>query len=175
MKLLPVISVILSINSQMAGMKESFLKVAPYGSWKSPVTSDMIVDESVQIEQIIVDGSMIYWSERRAKEAGRSVVLRLTPEGQIKTITPPFIDPQKPYYNVRTRVHEYGGGAFTVAGNMVYFSNFKDQQLYRQEPGLEPVQITSEAQMFYADGVIDINRKRLFCVREDHSDKGKPC
>lgn len=174
MNLLSAMSIVLSIVGQLSGMKKSCSEVKPYGSWKSPVTSDMIADESVQIEQIVVDGSMIYWSERRAKEAGRSVVLGLTPEGQIKTITPPFIDPQKPYYNVRTRVHEYGGGAFTVAGGIVYFSNFMDQQLYRQEFGLEPVRVTSEEQMFYADGVVDDKRKLIFCVREDHSTKGEP-
>jgi dipeptidyl aminopeptidase/acylaminoacyl peptidase len=133
----------------------------------------MIVEESVQIEQIVVDGTTIYWSERHSKEAGRTVIQRLTTDGRITTITPPFIDHQKPYFNVRTRVHEYGGGAFTVSGGVVYFSNFNDQQLYRQESELEPVPVTDEAQMFYADGVIDRDHKRLYCVRENHSREGE--
>lgn len=171
--MISAISIVLSIACQLAGTKASCSEIASYGSWKSPITSDMIVGESVQIEQILVDGATIYWSERHAEEAGRTTVLCRTTEGRITTITPPFVDQQKPYFNIRTRVHEYGGGAFTVAGDVVYFSNFKDQRLYRQESGLDPVPVTAEAQMFYADGVIDGGRKRLFCVREDHSGKGE--
>lgn len=173
MKLVPAISMVLSITCQLGGTKTSCSEVVSYGGWKSPITSDMIVGESVQIGQIVVDGATIYWDERHPKEAGRSVILRCTPEGRIETITPSFVDSQNPYFNVRTRVHEYGGGAFTVAGGMVYFSNFKDQRLYRQEPGREPVPVTAEAQMFYSDGVIDGDRKRMFCVREDHSGEGE--
>jgi hypothetical protein len=69
---------------------------------------------------------------------------------------------------VRTRVHEYGGGAYAVAGSTVYFSNWQDQRLYRQDPGEEPRPITPEAAFRYADGVIDHLRGRLICVREDH-------
>jgi dipeptidyl aminopeptidase/acylaminoacyl peptidase len=172
-KLLSAISMVLSIICQLVGTKASCSEIVSYGSWKSPITSDMIVGESVLIGQIVVDGTTIYWDERHPKEDGRSVVLQRTPEGRIETITPAFSDPQRPYFNVRTRVHEYGGGAFTVAGGMLYFSNFKDQRLYRQEPGREPVPVTAEAQMFYADGVIDGDHKRMFCVREDHSVEGE--
>ena len=164
---------VLSIACQLAGTKASCSEIASYGSWKSPVTSDMIVRESVQIEQIVVDGATIYWSERHANEAGRTAILCRTTDGRVTTITPPFIDQQKPYFNVRTRVHEYGGGAFTVAGGVIYFSNFLDQRLYRQESGLEPVPITGEVQMFYADGVIDGSGKRIYCIREDHSGNGE--
>ena len=167
------ISMFLSIACQLSGAKASCPEIASYGSWKSPVTSDMIVRESVQIEQIVVDGAAIYWSERHAQEAGRTVILCRTTDGRVMTITPPFIDQKKPYYNVRTRVHEYGGGAFTVAGGAVYFSNFLDQRLYRQESGQDPVPVTAETQMFYADGVIDGSGKRIYCVREDHSEKGE--
>ncbi len=173
MKLLSAISMVLSIICQVVGIKTSCSEILSYGSWKSPITPDMIAGESVLIGQIVVDGATIYWDERYPKEDGRSVVLRRTPQGRIETITPPFVDPQTPYFNVRTRVHEYGGGAFTVAGGMLYFSNFKDQRVYRQEPGQEPVPVTAEGRMFYADGVIDRGHKLMYCVREDHSVEGE--
>jgi len=72
-------------------------------------------------------------------------------------------------FNARTRVHEYGGGAFAVADGTVYFSNFADQRLYRQDRGARPMPITPEVDLRYADGVIDRRRGRMICVREDHS------
>ena len=76
-------------------------------------------------------------------------------------------------FNVRTRVHEYGGGSYLVHQGTVYFSNFADQRLYRQDADAEPVAITPEAALRYADGVVDIQRQRLICVREDHTGEGE--
>ena len=144
----------------------SLLQQAPYGSWKSPITSDLIVAESIGLGEIRLDGGDIYWSEMRPSEGGRNVIVRRTPDGRTADITPqPF--------NVRTRVHEYGGGAFAVSEGAVYFSNFADQRLYRQEPGGEPQPLTPEAELRYADGVIDRGRERMVCVREDHTGGGE--
>ena len=89
-----------------------------------------------------------------------------TDDGRTADVTPePF--------NVRTRVHEYGGGAFSVSRGVVYFSNFADQRLYRQEPGGRPKPLTPEAELRYADVVIDRGRGRMLCVREDHTAAGK--
>ena len=82
---------------------------APYGSWKSPITSDLIVSETIGLGQIALDGDDIYWIEPRPSEAGRNVLVRMDPQGETADVTPPP-------YSVRTRVHEYGGGAFAVAG-----------------------------------------------------------
>jgi dipeptidyl aminopeptidase/acylaminoacyl peptidase len=76
-------------------------------------------------------------------------------------------------FNARTRVHEYGGGAVTIAGGIVCFSNFKDQRLYRQVPGAAPEAITPEAPLRYADGRVDTARGRWVGVREDHSGSGE--
>lgn len=141
-------------------------KVAPYGSWKSPITSDLTVAETIRLGQIALDGDDVYWVELRPAESGRSVVVRCTLDGQITDVTPPL-------FNVRTRVHEYGGGAFVVTDGTIIFSNFDDQQLYRQDPGAEPRPITPEADLRYADGVIDRRRNRLICVREDHTNDGR--
>jgi dipeptidyl aminopeptidase/acylaminoacyl peptidase len=138
-------------------------KTAPYGSWKSPITSDLIVEKTVRLHQIVLDGSDIYWNESRPSEAGRYVVVRWTEGGQAEDITPPP-------FSARSTVHEYGGGAFTVANGTVYFSNFTDQRVYCQEPGIEPRPITSDGALRYADYVLDRRRNRLICVREDHTD-----
>ncbi len=137
-------------------------QVAPYGSWKSPITSDLIVAETVRLGQIVLDGEAVYWVEMRPSEGGRSVIVRRTPDGQVTDVTPPP-------FNAHTRVHEYGGGAFTVADGVVYFSNFADQRLYRQDPDRPPRPITPEGAWRYADGVVDRRRGRLICVREDHT------
>ncbi len=141
-------------------------QVAPYGTWKSPITSDLIVAGTIGLGQVRLDGGDVYWNEARPTEAGRNVIVRLTADGTSSDVTPsPF--------NVRTRVHEYGGGAYLVHQGTVYFSNFKDQRLYRHQPGEEPVAITPEIAWRYADGVIEPTRDRLICVREDHTGEGE--
>ncbi|UCG81211.1 MAG: S9 family peptidase, partial [Desulfobacterales bacterium] len=82
-------------------------KVAPYGSWKSPITSDLIVAETIGLGQIVLDGQDVYWTEMRPTEGGRYVVVKRSSDGKTADVTPPA-------FNVRTRVHEYGGGAFVV-------------------------------------------------------------
>ena len=135
----------------------------PFGSWKSPITADLIVAETIGINSIIWDGEDIYWLESRPAEAGRNVLVRRTKNGEIADITPPP-------FNVRTRVHEYGGGAFLVADKAVYFVNFSDQRLYRQIDSGTPQPLTAELSRRYADFSLDKSRHRLISVIEDHSD-----
>jgi dipeptidyl aminopeptidase/acylaminoacyl peptidase len=142
-------------------------EVAPYGSWRSPITSDLIAADTIGLGQIVLDGETITWAEMRPAEEGRCVVVRRAPDGATVDITPaPF--------NARTQVHEYGGGAFLVDSGTVYFSNWDDQRLYRQDPGEEPRPITPERDLRYADGVVDLPRGRTICVREDHTNGGEP-
>ena len=139
----------------------------PYGSWKSPITTALIVSGAVGLGQIALDGDDVYWVEMRPSEGGRMVIVRRGKDGESVDVTPaPF--------SARTRVHEYGGRAFLVSDGVVYFSNFADQRLYRQEPGREPEAITVEESLRYADGVYDAGRGRLVCVREDHTLDGEP-
>jgi len=101
---------------------------APYGSWKSPITSDLVASAAIRFEQIVLDGEDVYWNELRPAEGGRSVIVRRTPDGTTCDVTPaPF--------NARTRVHEYGGGSFLVSKGTVYFSNFVDQLLVKSHGG----------------------------------------
>ena len=140
--------------------------IAPYGSWKSPITTDLIVSGAVGLGRIALDGSDVYWVEMRPSEGGRMVIVRRRADGSTTDVTP---EP----YSARTRVHEYGGGAFLVADGVVFFSNFADQRMYRQDPGRAPRAITPEAPLRYADGVFDARRGRIICVREDHSGGGE--
>ena len=139
---------------------------APYGAWKSPITSALIVAGAVRLGAPIFDGADLYWLEGRATEGGRNVIVRRGPDGAIQDVLPaPF--------NARTRVHEYGGGAYTVHAGVMYFSNFSDQRLYRLLPGGEPKALTPALPLRYADCVVDTARGLLFCVREDHRAAGQ--
>ena len=109
-------------------------RISPYGSWRSPITADAIVAGVIGLGQIQLDGDDIYWVEQRPAEGGRNVVVRHRADGTIEDVTPPV-------YNARTRVHEYGGGAYLVRQGTVWFANFNDQRLYRQEPGRSAVAI----------------------------------
>ena len=142
------------------------VRVAPYGSWKSPITSDLIVSATVGLGQTAVEGGDTYWIEMRPSEGGRNCLVRRTREGRTEDLTPRD-------FNARTRVHEYGGGDFMVREGTVYFSNFSDQRLYRQEPGGAPRAITPEENYRYADSVFDARRGRLLAVREDHTVEGR--
>ena len=141
-------------------------QVAAYGSWRSPITTDLMTSRIIGLGQIVLDGEDIYWSELRPSEQGRTVIVKLNGDHQIQEVTPtPF--------NVRSRVHEYGGASFLVSDRTVYFSNLIDQRLYRQQIGSEPQPLTSKAAIRYADGVLDRQRQRIICVCEDHTVAGR--
>ena len=149
------------------------VKTAPYGSWKSPITSDLIVAQSIALSEVRLDGGRVYWLEGRPQEQGRSVIVRADHNGATADITP------KPF-NARTRVHEYGGSSWTVHDGIAYFSNFADGRLYRQTPGAaEPQPLTPSPpargrDWRFADGVIDARHNRWIGVREDHTVTGEP-
>ena len=138
-------------------------RIAPYGSWQSPITSDLIVSENIGLAQIVLDGDDIYWIEVRPQEAGRNCIVRRAPNGETSDVTPTPL-------NARTRVHEYGGGDFVVHQETVCFSNFTDQRLYRTRPGETAAPITPPTELRYADALVDARRNRLVCVRESHID-----
>ena len=139
-------------------------KTTPYGSWASPITPDLLLKGTVHMRNQMLrwDGDDLYWSELRPYEAGRIVVCRRAADGTIADVTPQG-------FNARSRVHEYGGGHYAVKGGTVFFTNFKDQRLYRQEHGGAPRAITPEADIRHADMLIDTERNLVFAVREDHT------
>ena len=141
--------------------------VAPFGSWRSPITTELIVGETIGLGAVACDGGDVYWTEARPAEGGRVVLVRRDADGAVADVTPPP-------FNVRSRAHEYGGGAFTVSAGVVYFVNFADQRLYRQRPGAAPEALSADGPWRYADIVVDEARDRLICVREDHGGGGEP-
>jgi dipeptidyl aminopeptidase/acylaminoacyl peptidase len=128
-----------------------------YGAWPSPLTAARVTAGALRLDQIHLDGDDVYWLEGRASEAGRNAIVKWSPNGPVDITGPGF--------NVRSRVHEYGGAAYTVHKGAIYFANFSDQRIYRQAPGEAPVAMTEPGPM-WADFRVDSARHRLIGVRE---------
>ncbi len=141
-------------------------QIAPYGSWKSPISTELVTAKTVTLIEDFVDGEDIYWVESRPEEQGRYVIMRCTSSGESTECIPSN-------FYARNTVHEYGGGAFTVLDETIYFCNFKDQRIYRQEPGSPPQAITVHEGYRFADLMVDKRRNRILCVREDHTGQGE--
>jgi dipeptidyl aminopeptidase/acylaminoacyl peptidase len=145
---------------------------APYGSWPSPITTDLVASEGgVSFGYLDIDEHGVYWTESRPQESGRSALVFRPHGGQPVDVVPPD-------FNVRTRVHEYGGGAWFRHGSVVFCSSFDDSRLYRIEaPGSDPQPITPEPPephaFRYADGRVFADGRLIVCVRETHGD-GEP-
>jgi dipeptidyl aminopeptidase/acylaminoacyl peptidase len=142
--------------------------VGPYGSWASPVSPRMLATSSVSLSEPWIDEGAVYWHEARPAEGGRGVVVRGAPWSSPVDVTPEG-------FNVRSRVHEYGGGAWTVRHGVVVFSHDDDRRLYRQDPGEAPIAITPDTDGLhrYADGRISADGERWFGVRERHASSGR--
>ncbi len=143
--------------------------VAPYGSWRSPIDPETVARAGRRLgaPQLAGDGA-VWWAEGRPIDGGRVVLVRRPEGGEIETVTP------EGFY-VRTRVHEYGGGAWRLAApDLVLFSNFADGRLYRQRLGEAPVAITPEAAtasaLRYADFRVTSDGRTVVCVREVHGE-----
>ncbi len=135
-------------------------QAAPCGTWTSPISAAVVAAGAMPLSQLALDGDDVLWLAGRASEAGRTTLLRRRAGSQAELTPAPF--------NVRNRVHEYGGGAYAVEAGTVWFSHHADNRLYRVEDGAEPVMMTKEEAVRYADFVPDRARQRLVAVREDH-------
>jgi dipeptidyl aminopeptidase/acylaminoacyl peptidase len=141
---------------------------APYGSWASPITADLVASEGgVSFAYLDVSEEGVYWTESRPQEQGRSALVFRPHGGDPADIVPAD-------FNVRTRVHEYGGGAWFRDGQVVFCSSFDDSRLYRIDPrrDAEPQPITPEPHephaLRYADGRVFAGGRLIVCVRELH-------
>ncbi|MEO7119096.1 MAG: S9 family peptidase [Candidatus Limnocylindrales bacterium] len=139
------------------------ITVRPFGSWSSPISVEMVVAGSRRLREIWFDGEDIYWLEARADEGGRYVIVRRAADGSVADVTPR-------HFNARTMVHEYGGGSYTVQDGLVVFSNLTDGRLWAQrDHDAAPRALTPEGSWRYADLRVDPARRRVTCVREDHT------
>ncbi|MEM6544019.1 MAG: prolyl oligopeptidase family serine peptidase [Pseudomonadota bacterium] len=153
-----------SSSTSVAAMARETL---PFGSWPSTISAESLVAGARGVSSLTADGETLYWLESRPEEAGRTTIMRRREDGVIEELlSAPF--------NVRTRVHEYGGGSYHVADGVVWFANFSDQRVYRMIPGEEPVPITPDTDFRYAGFVLDASRDRLISIREDHTVDGEP-
>ena len=146
------------------------MTTAPYGSWRSPIDAATSIAGGIGFSNPVVDHDNIYWIESRPAEKGRSAIMRLDADGtETELIAAPW--------SARTRVHEYGGGAYAVKDGIVIFSNDADGRVYKIEsPATDPVPLTPDVpdrQLRYAAFAFDLPRRRFLAVREDHRGKGE--
>jgi dipeptidyl aminopeptidase/acylaminoacyl peptidase len=145
---------------------------ASYGSWASPITTDLVASEGgISFGYLDISDDGVYWTESRPQEKGRSALVFRPHGGEPSDVVPAD-------FNVRTRVHEYGGGAWFRHGRVVFCSSFEDSRLYRfDEPGARPRPITPEPPephaLRYADGRVFADGRLIVCVRELHGE-GEP-
>jgi dipeptidyl aminopeptidase/acylaminoacyl peptidase len=145
--------------------------VLPYGSWPTPITSELIVRAAAGLSTVRVDGAHVWWSEQRPEEGGRTQLVRLSPGREPVDVLPEG-------WNARTAAHEYGGGSWWVRDGRLWFANWADQRLYRLDPGGSPVAVTAppavERGDRWADGDVSPDGRSLLCVRERHPAGGGP-
>ncbi|HEX8511426.1 MAG TPA: prolyl oligopeptidase family serine peptidase [Propionibacteriaceae bacterium] len=143
------------------------MRAASYGSWPSPVTVDVLASAAVRLGTPTLDGADLYWTESRSDEGGRHTLLRRSADGQRTELTAaPF--------NVRSRVHEYGGGEYAVRSGTVVFSHAADGRLYVVRDAEPPVALTPAAEHRFADLRVHPDRNLVLAVREDHTAAGDP-
>jgi dipeptidyl aminopeptidase/acylaminoacyl peptidase len=144
--------------------------VRPYGTWSSPISAELVARAGMRLTGAWIDDEAVWWLEGRPDENGRVVLVKARPgEAPVDVVPAGF--------NVRTRVHEYGGGAYTLHDGTVFCSRFEDQRLYRIEPGGEPLAITPDhpdATHRYADGRVTSDGTLWVGVRERHEGRGSP-
>ncbi|RMF04291.1 MAG: S9 family peptidase [Alphaproteobacteria bacterium] len=142
--------------------------VIPYGIWPSAVTPEMAAGKSLRLGMLAGEGGAIYWSEGRPAEGGRVAVMQARPGEGIREILPaPF--------SARSKVHEYGGGEFLVAGERLFFVEAESQDIHvlPLDGGGAPRRLTQLPGMRFADMTLDVGRGRLIAVAERQPAGGK--
>ena len=140
-------------------------QTAPYGTWESVITPELMVASNIGVSQAIVFDGSLYWLESRPQEQGRNVICRrAVMEDQAKKA-----DVLPVGYNCRTRVHEYGGASYLPTCHGVYFVNFEDQQIYCVDQIGQTKKLTDEADTRFADLAFSATRDLIVAVAEVHA------
>jgi dipeptidyl aminopeptidase/acylaminoacyl peptidase len=139
--------------------------VTPYGLWPSPIDGEQVARQATAYDAVHTSGEAVHWLETRPSQDGRAVVVRWTADAGAADAVPAGFD-------VGSRVHEYGGGAYLPAGRTLFACDQGDQRLYRIDGQRDPVPITPEpptpAGLRYADLRLVSSGELLVCVRERH-------
>lgn len=143
-------------------------KIHPYGQWPSPITAEMLTQQSAKLSEVRSCDESIFWLESRPAEKGRNALVQLS-AGIARDVLPAP-------HSVRTRAHEYGGASYLVTAERIFCVLDADQRIYvidrisNELSALSPADpLVSATRYRYADFSWDETRKRLICVREDHS------
>jgi hypothetical protein len=136
-------------------------RVAPYGAWESPFPISLLTAGAVALSEIKARDGVRWWLEGRPDERGRQVLIRRDLDGTETRLSPEG-------FNVRSRVHEYGGAAYLVHDGLVIVSDFSSGRLNRIVAPGEVEPFTPERAWRYADMILDRGHDRLIAIREDH-------
>ena len=140
-------------------------QTSPFGSWVSPITANMLVSGAKGISEVVPDGQSVWWAESRPSESGRVAIMRWQ-DGDSQEITPATA-------NVRTTMHEYGGGAWWAEGGVLWYVDYSDQRLRQltTDKGVEilSAEPTDAKALRYADIRPTLCKQWLICVHEKHS------
>ncbi len=145
------------------------MQTKPFGTWPSPITADLVASAFVSFGELQSDGEDLYFLESRPSERGRTALMLWRSAEECFEVTNDGFD-------VRTMVHEYGGGAYAVANGIAFFVNKSNQDIYQVDPAHGPTikQITNSGLgERFADLVID-SANNLICVRELHHEETEP-
>jgi dipeptidyl aminopeptidase/acylaminoacyl peptidase len=156
------------MTRQNADKSRNNKKIAPYGDWPSMISAELIVSDSLSLDEPRVSTDFIYYIERRPNESGRCVIVKASTDGQHR------IDILPEPYSARSRAHEYGGGCYCISDDdkLIFFINDKDQDIYYISGN--PIKankvnrVTHAANKRFADFVYDKQRNQLIAVCESH-------
>ena len=125
----------------------------PYGSWSSPIDTDLIVKDAIGIDEIQLYQNICYWIEKRPSDNGRCVIVQYKNGNKTDYLPDGF--------SARSRAHEYGGASYCISSTTLYFINDTDQQIYRLSENLKPQKITSYENCRFADMAIDSQQQQI--------------
>lgn len=138
-------------------------KSAPYGTWTSPITPLSVAGNSKRFGSLQYGSNAVYWTEGRPEEAGRTVIVKCDSDGRKSDVIPPE-------YCARSRVHEYGGGEFSVCNKRIFFVNDVNQDIYEIIDDAPPLRITSQNDCRFSDICLDSIHNCLFAIIERHDE-----
>lgn len=135
-----------------------------YGSFQSSISAEKVASKSVRFSDVQIQNKNIYFLESQPLEKGRTALVKSSLKKEAKQLT-------SPEFNIRTRVHEYGGGAFLAVEEFVFFIHDSDQDIYQLSKDGSITRITNQPSYRYAEINYDKRSHRIFAVREDHTNE----